>query len=74
MGGRISNEARLATVLAALALALACSGAAAASAQAGGYHVYACRTPAGQSAPADGWSGSVAAGGAFDDYAIDTCR
>ena len=70
MGGRISNEARLATVLAALALALACSGVAAASAQAGGYHVYACRTPAGQSAPADGWSGSKT--GAYS-YAEDTC-
>jgi hypothetical protein len=30
----------------------------AADAQAGDYHVYACRTPSGESAPADGWSGS----------------
>jgi len=29
--------------------------------------------PSGASAPTDGWSGSVAAGGAFDDYATDSC-
>jgi hypothetical protein len=44
-----------------------------ATAHAGQYHVYSCRTPAGESAPTDGWSGSVAAGGAFDDYALNTC-
>jgi hypothetical protein len=43
------------------------------AARAGEYHVYSCRTPGGEVAPADGWSGSVAAGGAFDDYAVDTC-
>ena len=43
------------------------------SADAGQYHVYSCRTPAGESAPADGWSGSVAAGGAYDDHATNTC-
>ena len=46
---------------------------AAASARAGQYHVYSCRQPSGQSAPTDGWSGSVAAGGSVDDYALDTC-
>lgn len=40
---------------------------------AGKYHVYACRTPSGASAPADGWTGSVAGGGAHDDYAKNTC-
>jgi len=30
----------------------------AAGASAGEYHVYTCRTPSGESAPADGWSGS----------------
>jgi len=39
-------------------------------ASAGEYHVYSCRTPSGEVAPVDGWSGSVAAGG---DYATDTC-
>ena len=69
--GRISKAAAgLATML---ALVIAASGALAGSAQAGAYHVYSCRTPSGQSAPADGWSGSVAPGGAFDDYAVDTC-
>ncbi len=42
-------------------------------AEAGEYHVYSCRTPWGAVAPADGWRGSVAAGGAYDDYALDTC-
>jgi hypothetical protein len=59
---------KAATFAASLALALT-----AAAADAGQYHVYSCRTPAGESAPADGWSGSVAAGGAFDDYALNTC-
>jgi hypothetical protein len=45
----------------------------AAAAHAGRYHVYSCRTPGRESAPVDGWSGSVAAGGAFDDYALNTC-
>lgn len=35
--------------------------------------LYGCRTPSGETAPADGWSGSVGAGGAADDYAVDTC-
>ena len=39
-------------------------------AQAGSYHVYSCRTPAGESAPADGWSGAKA--GTYT-YAEDTC-
>lgn len=43
----------------------------AANARAGEYHVYACRTPAGEAAPADGWSGKV--GPTYDDYAKDTC-
>jgi hypothetical protein len=43
------------------------------SAQAGQYHVYSCRTPAGQSAPVDGWSGSIAKGSAYDDYTKNTC-
>src|ERR1700722_10099827 len=42
-------------------------------AKAGEYHVYSCRTPDGEVAPVDGWSGSVAPGGAKDDYAEDTC-
>jgi len=42
----------------------------AASAQAGQYHVYSCRTPSGESAPADGWSGSVAGPASF---AENTC-
>jgi hypothetical protein len=61
---RIFNAA-IATSLALAALA--------ASAHAGTYHVYSCRTPDGEVAPVDGWSGSVAPGGAFDDYALDTC-
>ena len=51
--------------LAGLALA-----AMAADAQAGEYHVFTCRTPSGESSPADGWSGSVAGASV---YAEDTC-
>ena len=40
-------------------------------AQAGEYHVYTCRTPLGEVAPADGWTGS--GGPAYSDYAKDTC-
>lgn len=42
-------------------------------ARAGEYHVYSCRMPDGEVAPVDGWSGSVAPGGAWDDYVLDTC-
>ena len=52
------------TILLAI-LALGAIAALATTAHAGSYHVYACRTPAGESAPADGWSGSVGAGSAF---------
>jgi len=45
----------------------------AAAAHAGRYHAYSCRTPAGEAAPADGWSGSVATGSAPDVYAKNTC-
>jgi hypothetical protein len=41
------------------------------SAHAGSYHVYTCRTPAGESAPVDGWSGSKT--GTYT-YAEDTCQ
>jgi hypothetical protein len=45
----------------------------AAAADAGTYHVYSCRTPDGEVAPVDGWSGWVAPGSAFDTYVLDTC-
>jgi hypothetical protein len=41
------------------------------AATAGQYHVYACRTPSGEAAPADGWS--PASAGAYDNYEKDTC-
>jgi hypothetical protein len=62
-----------AALFVALALATAALTAGAAEARAGRYHVYGCRTPAGQPAPADGWSGSLAPGGAFAQYAKNTC-
>ncbi len=62
---RVFKAAAVAATLALAALA--------ASAHAGQYHVYSCRMPNGEPAPADGWSGSVAPGGAFDDYAVNTC-
>jgi hypothetical protein len=69
--GPISRRVSLAGVLALVALGVMAFYAS--GAQAGDYHVYSCRTPSGQSAPADGWSASVAAGGAFDDYATNSC-
>jgi hypothetical protein len=62
-----------AALIAALALTAAALAAGVPVARAGQYHVYGCRTPAGVPAPADGWSGSVAPGGAFDQYAKNTC-
>jgi hypothetical protein len=62
-----------ATPSVALALAAAVLATGAADARAGTYHVYGCRTPSGQPAPTDGWSGSVARGSAFDTYAKNTC-
>jgi hypothetical protein len=56
-----------AAVLVALALSMAAS-----SAHAGQFHLYTCRTPNGESAPADGWSGSKT-GQAADDYTGNTC-
>jgi hypothetical protein len=41
-----------------------------ASALAGEYDVYSCRTPSGESAPADGWSGSETGA---ESFAEDTC-
>jgi hypothetical protein len=64
---RIHITASMAALAAAVALA------APERASAGQYHVYSCRTPAGEVAPADGWTGSVAPGSAFDDYTLDSC-
>jgi hypothetical protein len=60
---RLVTVASLSVTLAGLVLAP--------GATAGQYHVYACRTPSGEPAPADGWSGM--AGPAFDDFAVNTC-
>jgi hypothetical protein len=55
-----------------LALGLSLGGLAAAPvAAAGEYHVYTCRTPTGEAAPADGWSAKQ--GPTEDSYAKDTC-
>jgi hypothetical protein len=74
MSKRAGRTARrpLPAMLALAAVAAACT-IAAANAWAGEYHVYSCRTPAGESAPADGWSGAIAVGGKTDDIAYNTC-
>lgn len=41
------------------------------AAWAGEYHVYSCRTPSGEVAPTEGWSGEKT--GAYDNYTEDTC-
>jgi hypothetical protein len=55
----------------ALFVAALASLAVAGNTQAGEYHVYSCRTPSGESAPADGWSGSTS--GVTFSYAENTC-
>jgi hypothetical protein len=55
----------------ALLVAALASLAVAGNTQAGEYHVYSCRTPSGESAPADGWSGSKT--GTYT-YAENTCQ
>src|SRR5437588_1417205 len=61
---------RISKIAFAALLALATTSTAA---QGGQYHVYSCRTPSGQIAPVDGWSGSLAKGSAYDDYVTNTC-
>jgi hypothetical protein len=61
---------RISKVLGTIGLAFGMLAALAQSADAGAYDVYSCRTPAGESVPADGWSGSVA--GAYS-YTENTC-
>src|ERR1035437_10122660 len=68
---RISRRGSLAAACATLAVAAA--GLIPTTASAGRFHVYSCRTPAGESAPVDGWSGSVAKGSAVDVYAKNSC-
>jgi len=68
---QISRKALLSAALSAAALAT--FGMGAPTAQAGEYHLYSCRTPAGEAAPADGWSGSVAPGSALDVSVKNTC-
>jgi hypothetical protein len=62
-----------AALVVAFAFAAVALAATAADARAGTYHVYGCRMPNGEPAPADGWSGSTAPGSAFDSYVKDTC-
>jgi hypothetical protein len=63
-----------AAVLASLAMAGgATAGTAVEDAAAGEFHVYTCRTPWGQSAPADGWSASKSGAVSFDST-VDTCK
>ena len=57
------------TAVCAALLVVGCA-AATSSASAGEYHVYSCRTPSGEPAPADGWSGSAVGPESIDQ---DTC-
>jgi hypothetical protein len=69
---RISESVRTAAMIFLLAGAFLWMSAV--SARAGQYHVYSCRTPSGEVAPTDGWSGHVVSGGAYDDDVEDTCQ
>jgi hypothetical protein len=71
---RVWRKARtLAAVMALVTATAMVAGGSAVSALAGEYHVYSCRTPSGEVAPTDGWSGASAVGGEADDYAVNTC-
>lgn len=68
---RISKRGQGAARVLAVGLAVVgVSAAVASSAVAGEYHVYSCRTPSGESAPADGWSGSETG---VETVTTDTC-
>lgn len=67
MSGRARSASRSPAVAIALTTVLATAPA---SARAGAYHVYSCRTPAGEAAPADGWSGSASG---TETFAQNTC-
>jgi hypothetical protein len=68
-GACLARHLGVTSVTGAAVLVLACAGATS-RASAGEYHVYSCRTPSGESAPADGWSGSAAGPESLDQ---DTC-
>jgi hypothetical protein len=65
-----SSPAVASSAAVASGVALTASAALASSAMAGEYHVYSCRMPSGESAPADGWSGSETGA---ETLAEDTC-
>jgi len=68
-----SKKKRVLTAILVAGLAgLAGLGPAVRIASAGEYHVYSCRTPSGEVAPTDGWTGSVP-NEALYDYAEDSC-
>jgi hypothetical protein len=71
--GSVLKSVRRRALRASLLLSLLATMAVAAwpgGAQAGTYHVYSCRTPSGESAPTDGWSGSKSG---EETYVEDTC-
>ncbi|MCW3018510.1 MAG: hypothetical protein JWN10_818 [Solirubrobacterales bacterium] len=68
-GGRVGRFLAVASATGAAVLVVA-GAATSSSALAGEYHLYSCRTPSGESAPADGWSGSATGPESLDQ---DTC-
>jgi hypothetical protein len=68
-GRRVARLLAVSTATGAV-LFVATGAAPSSSALAGEYHVYSCRTPSGESAPADGWSGSAVGPESLDQ---DTC-
>ena len=68
-GPRVGRRFAVTAAAGAAVLVVSCA-AATLSALAGAYHVYSCRTPSGESAPADGWSGSAVGPESLDQ---DTC-
>jgi hypothetical protein len=68
-GARLTRRFLVTAVAGAAVVVVSCAPATS-SASAGQYHVYSCRTPSGESAPADGWSGSAVGPESLDQ---DTC-
>ena len=66
---RVVRRVVVTTAVCAALLVVGCA-AATSPASAGEYHVYSCRTPSGEPAPADGWSGSAIGPESIDQ---DTC-
>src|SRR5258708_4441550 len=68
-----ARTSKRASVAAAVCMSLWGLSPAAAHAQSGRFHVYSCRTPTGEAAPVDGWTGTLGSGNSGDDHVLSSC-